>query len=138
MSALIALSHLSLGDVGAVEAEEADEHRRVGPQQRGETGDKKDDPLDRVDAPARVEDRLDRQPRVRRLVVSYPPNLRSGVPGGAFEWERRWRPLGLGLGFGGLLLIGLAMLCLSKKKSSTSTRGADVENEMVKTGAAMS
>ena len=46
--------------------------------------------------------------------------------------------LGLGLGLGGLLLIGLAMLCLSKKKSSTATRGADVENEMVKTGAAMS
>ena len=48
--------------------------------------------------------------------------------------------LGLGLGLGGLLLIGLvAMLCLSKKKqSSMSTRGADVENEMVKTGAAMS
>jgi len=48
--------------------------------------------------------------------------------------------LGLGLGLGGLLLIGLvAMLCMSKKKqSSTSTRGADVENEMVKTGAAMS
>ena len=41
---------------------------------------------------------------------------------------------------GGLLLIGLvAYLCISKKKqSSTSTRGADVENEMVKTGAAMS
>ena len=39
-----------------------------------------------------------------------------------------------------MLLIGLiAALCLSKKKpSSTSTRGADVENEMVKTGAAMS
>ena len=48
--------------------------------------------------------------------------------------------LGLGLGLGGLLLIGLvAYLCVSKKKqSSTSTRGADVENEMVKTGAAMS
>ena len=47
--------------------------------------------------------------------------------------------LGLGLGLGGLLLIGLvAMLCMSKKKSPTSTRGADVENEMVKTGAAMS
>ena len=39
-----------------------------------------------------------------------------------------------------MLLIGLvAMLCMSKKKqSSTSTRDADVENEMVKTGAAMS
>ena len=48
--------------------------------------------------------------------------------------------LGLGLGLGGLLLIGLiAALCLSKKKkSSTSTREQDVENEMVKTGAAMS
>ena len=48
--------------------------------------------------------------------------------------------LGLGLGLGGLLLIGLiAALCLSKKqKASTSTREQDVENEMVKTGAAMS
>ena len=36
--------------------------------------------------------------------------------------------------------IGLvAYLCVSKKKqSSTSTRESDVENEMVKTGAAMS
>ena len=41
---------------------------------------------------------------------------------------------------GGLLLIGLvAYLCVSKKKQpSTSTRDSDVENEMVKTGAAMS
>ena len=48
--------------------------------------------------------------------------------------------LGLGLGLGGLLLIGLiAALCLSKKKQkSTATREQDVENEMVKTGAAMS
>ena len=48
--------------------------------------------------------------------------------------------LGLGLGLGGLLLIGLvAYLCVSKKKQpSTSTREQDVENEMVKTGAAMS
>ena len=48
--------------------------------------------------------------------------------------------LGLGLGLGGLLLIGLvAYLCVSKKqKASTSTREQDVENEMVKTGAAMS
>ena len=48
--------------------------------------------------------------------------------------------LGPGLGLGGLLLIGLiAALCLSKKKqSSAATREADVENEMVKTGAAMS
>ena len=48
--------------------------------------------------------------------------------------------LGLGLGLGGLLLIGLiAALCLSKKKqTSMSTREQDVENEMVKTGAAMS
>ena len=48
--------------------------------------------------------------------------------------------LGLGLGLGGLLLIGLvAYLCVSKKKQpSTSTRDSDVENEMVKTGAAMS
>jgi len=48
--------------------------------------------------------------------------------------------LGLGLGLGGLLLIGLvAYLCVSKKKqSSAATRDADVENEMVKTGAAMS
>ena len=39
-----------------------------------------------------------------------------------------------------MLLIGLvAMLCMSKKKQkSTSTREQDVENEMVKTGAAMS
>ena len=39
-----------------------------------------------------------------------------------------------------LLLIGLvAYLCVSKKKQpSTSTRDSDVENEMVKTGAAMS
>ena len=48
--------------------------------------------------------------------------------------------LGLGLGLGGLLLIGLiAALCLSKKKQkSAATRESDVENEMVKTGAAMS
>ena len=39
-----------------------------------------------------------------------------------------------------MLLIGLvAYLCVSKKKqSSAATRDADVENEMVKTGAAMS
>ena len=39
-----------------------------------------------------------------------------------------------------MLLIGLvAYLCVSKKKQpSTSTREQDVENEMVKTGAAMS
>ena len=39
-----------------------------------------------------------------------------------------------------MLLIGLiAALCLSKKKQkSAATRESDVENEMVKTGAAMS